>query len=142
MDLYINGLSENLRIHVSIMRDYFLQRRIPVSLNWIQTSATRIATTMQPVMHGQSNFNKNYKKFNSYKPSYSAGFSNHTNRYAKSYNNNRFNKPHFNNRNFHNQGNSRPFSNHSGPEKMDLDHLTLENSNLDVNARNRYSQQN
>lgn len=142
MDFFINGLNENLRIHVSIMRDSFLQQHLPVSLNWVQTSATRIAATMQPVMHGQSNFNRNHKKFNNSKPSYSAGFSNHTNRYAKSYNNNRFNKPHFNNRNFHNQGNNRPFSNHSGPEKMDLDHLTLENSNLDVNARNRYSQQN
>lgn len=72
MNFPINGLNENRRVHVSIMRDCFLQQHLPVSLDWVYISATCIAATKQPVMHGQSSFKKHHKKCYSYKLWYGA----------------------------------------------------------------------
>lgn len=63
INFFINGLKEDLRIHISITRDSYIHQHLPVSLKWVQSVATRISYTLQPANNSNQNFINNTKKF-------------------------------------------------------------------------------
>lgn len=53
LDFFINGLQENHRTQISVLRDCFLYQSFPLVRDLVHAPATRIAFTMEVILPGR-----------------------------------------------------------------------------------------